>query len=228
MSQLTSLKFRMKPKELEGHLQQVQGFERPKLHFEQFITTSHLASQILYEIDRVHGDLAEKTVCDLGVGTGMLAIGSAIMGADLVVGIDIDKDALSICQKNVDNLEIENIELINADCEQVLRDDCTNMLRMKFDTVIMNPPFGTKNNGIDVLFLRLALSLCDDDGAIYSLHKSNTREFLRKRSESWGLKMERICEMKYNIPKVDNRNKSLHKTAPEKDILVDLLRFTKC
>ncbi len=217
----------MKLKELEGYLQQVESFERPKLHLEQFITTSHLASQILYEIDRIHDDLCEKTVCDLGIGTGMLSIGASILGADFVLGIDIDKDALKICQKNINNLEIENIELINADCEQILKDDCTNTLKMNFDTVIMNPPFGTKNNGIDVLFLRLALSLCNQNGAIYSLHKSNTRDFLKKKSESWGLKMERVCEMKYNIPKVDNRNKSLHRTAPEKDILVDFLRFTK-
>jgi predicted RNA methylase len=46
-----------------------------------------------------------------------------------------------------------------------------------FDTVIMNPPFGTKNNaGIDMLFLRRAIELAT--GAVYSLHKSSTREVI--------------------------------------------------
>ena len=39
--------------------------------------------------------------------------------------------------------------------------------------------------------------------------------------------METMCELKYNIPKVDNRNRQMTKTAAEKDISVDLIRFTK-
>lgn len=214
----------MKLKELEALLQEVDSFAQPKLHFEQFITTPHLASQILFEIDRTYGDIAEKTICDLGIGTGMLSCASVFLGADYVLGIDIDRDALAICQQNIDYFDIENIDLINADCEDILRDDCSNSLNRKFDTVIMNPPFGTKNNGIDVLFLRLAASL--STGAIYSLHKSSTRKFLKTKAESWGLKMEVVRELRYNIPKVDNRNKKLFKTAPEKDIWVDFLRFT--
>lgn len=43
-----------------------------------------------------------------------------------------------------------------------------------FDTVVMNPPFGTKNNaGIDMKFLKMGLDLSCD--SVYSLHKSTTR-----------------------------------------------------
>lgn len=43
-----------------------------------------------------------------------------------------------------------------------------------FDTVIMNPPFGTKNNaGIDMEFLEVAVRLAKT--AVYSLHKTSTR-----------------------------------------------------
>jgi hypothetical protein len=45
-----------------------------------------------------------------------------------------------------------------------------------FDTVIMNPPFGTWRSGADVMFLRAACMLCQ--GVIYSLHKSSTRQVL--------------------------------------------------
>ncbi len=47
-----------------------------------------------------------------------------------------------------------------------------------FDTVVMNPPFGTRNRGIDVLFLQHAIKSVVDGGAVYSLHKSTTREHL--------------------------------------------------
>lgn len=44
----------------------------------------------------------------------------------------------------------------------------------QFDTVLMNPPFGTKHNeGIDMKFLEVALKLSNN--AVYSLHKTSTR-----------------------------------------------------
>ena len=215
----------MRLKELEGFLQQVETFEEPKLHLEQFITTPHLASQMLFDIANNYEDIEEKSVCDLGVGTGMLSIGSSLLGADFVVGFDIDKDALKQAQKNIDKLEIENIELVNCDVTKLLRpDQKTSCLKHRFDTVIMNPPFGTKNQGVDVEFLKVARALCPN--TIYSLHKTTTRNFFERKCASWGLKMEVINELRYNIPKVDNRNRALSKTAPEKDIFVDLIRFT--
>lgn len=43
-----------------------------------------------------------------------------------------------------------------------------------FDTVLMNPPFGTKNNaGVDMKFLQMGIRL--SCGSVYSLHKSSTR-----------------------------------------------------
>jgi predicted RNA methylase len=99
-----------------------------------------LASQILFHIDQSYDDIEGKLVCDLGVGTGMLSIGCAILDADFVVGVDIDKDALAECQENIQNFELgHKIDLINCDCERII---LNNALRGKFDTVITNPPFG--------------------------------------------------------------------------------------
>ena len=36
---------------------------------------------------------------DLGVGTGVLAIGAKLMGAGHVLGIDVDRDALEECKE---------------------------------------------------------------------------------------------------------------------------------
>ena len=193
----------MKLKELQSRLEQVQTFDRPKLQYEQYITTPHLASQILYNIDQMYDDLNEKMVCDLGCGTGMLSIGSAFMMADFILGFDIDSDALSICRKNLDFFDLYDttvIDLIQLDCKTMSK------LCLKydnfFDTVVMNPPFGTKNQkiesnsteqedeelknlGIDLIFLKMASQLTSH--SIYSIHKSVTRNYVKNIAKKWNL-----------------------------------------
>lgn len=53
---------------------------------------------------------------------------------------------------------------------------CLIRMRNVFDTVIMNPPFGTKNNaGIDINFLKAAFHITNN--VVYSLHKTSTRYY---------------------------------------------------
>lgn len=83
----------------------------------------------------------------------------------------------------------------------------------------MNPPFGTRNKGIDVLFLEKALELRPK--AIYSLHKTSTRPFLIKKAEKeWGLQVKVLAELKFAIPQIHkfHKKKSL-------DVEVDFIRF---
>lgn len=61
-----------------------------------------------------------------------------------------------------------------------------NVARLKLrsklvDLVVMNPPFGTKEEGIDMKFMEFAMSICS--GNIYSMHKSSTRAFIAKFCE---------------------------------------------
>ena len=89
------------------------------------------------------------------------------------------------------------------------------------DTVITNPPFGTKNNeGIDVQFLKTAIRLARR--TVYSFHKTSTRPFLLKLlREKWGLDAEVVAEMKFPISK-------MYKFHNQKcvDVEVDLLRVS--
>ncbi len=228
----------MKLKELESNLQNVQAFSNAKLNYEQYITTPHLASNILFTIESQYGDLGDKIVCDLGCGTGMLSIGASLLGAQFVHSIDIDVDALGICKENIGNFDIDNIELVNADCKQLLRlsETVDIFCNYKFDTCLMNPPFGTKFQdklsnsedskfGIDMQFLKLASRLSTN--SIYSLNKTVTRDYIRKFSAKLGLSMEVISELRYNIPKVEKSGKKTvtSKAKPEVDIEVDFLRF---
>jgi rRNA N6-adenosine-methyltransferase METTL5 len=68
----------MKVKQLEWQLQNVKTFQNPKVYLEQYITTPHLASNILHIIDETFDDIQSKSICDLGVGTGNIDLHTLI------------------------------------------------------------------------------------------------------------------------------------------------------
>lgn len=217
---------KLKLKELESRLQEVDGFEKPKLLLEQYPTRPHIAACMLYTIHNTYDDIENKAVADLGCGCGVLSIGAAMLGAGnlfsflfsiyrLCVGFDIDEDALEIFNKNVEEFELTNVDMIQCDVYSL-----SNRMSKLFDTVIMNPPFGTKNNkGTDMAFLKTALGMART--AVYSLHKSSTREHIQKKAAEWKVKIEIIAELRYDLPALYNFHKK-----KSVDIEVDLIRFS--
>eukprot|EP00475_Leptophrys_vorax_P019982 TRINITY_DN2738_c0_g1_i3.p1 TRINITY_DN2738_c0_g1~~TRINITY_DN2738_c0_g1_i3.p1 ORF type:complete len:127 (+),score=26.95 TRINITY_DN2738_c0_g1_i3:68-448(+) len=85
----------MRRKELEILLQQVSAFEKPKVQLEQYPTSPHLAAEVLLLIHQHFGDIQDKTICDLGCGTGRLAIGCAALGARQVFGVECLRTTLT-------------------------------------------------------------------------------------------------------------------------------------
>ncbi|CAI5762121.1 rRNA N6-adenosine-methyltransferase METTL5 [Podarcis lilfordi] len=206
---------KLKLKELESNLQQVDDFENPKLLLEQYPTRPHIAACMLYTIHNTFGDIENKTVADLGCGCGVLSVGSAMLGAGLCIGFDIDADALEVFSKNAEEFELRNIDLVQCNV-------CSLSDRMPktFDTVIMNPPFGTKHNkGMDMAFLKTALQLART--AVYSLHKTSTRQHIQKKADEWNVKMEVLAELRYDLP----ASFKFHKKKSV-DIEVDFIRFS--
>lgn len=104
------------------------------------------------------GDLVDKVVADFGCGFGMLSIGAIMLGAGAVVGFDIDPDALALARSNADDFAVDNLDLVHCD----LLAASPQLVRPRsVDTVVMNPPFGTKGNaGIDMAFLRWGQRIC--------------------------------------------------------------------
>lgn len=179
LSPLASVhKLGMKLKALESLLQQVETFAHPKIQLEQYQTSAHLGARILHVASSRFGSICGRSVLDLGCGCGTFTIGSLLMGAEYVLGIDIDSDALDSCKKNLADIldeDASKYDLIQAD---VTHSPLFQRLNNSFDTVITNPPFGTKNNkGMDVTFLRTALDIATD--CVYSLHKTSTRKVSR-------------------------------------------------
>nr|SVE74398.1 EOG090X0BVL [Daphnia barbata] len=210
----------MKRKDLEQHLQELDGFSRPKILLEQYETRAHIAACMLHTIESAYGDLCHKTVLDLGCGCSVLGVGSVLLGAAYVLGVDIDGDALQISKSNISHFELTEIDLLHADIKllpQILEGN------QKFDTVIMNPPFGTKHNkGLDSLFLEIGLQCLADKGVLYSLHKSSTRDYFRRKGPAWKVEARVLAELRYDLPatyKFHNRTSV--------DIEVDFWRFEK-
>ncbi|XP_045582223.1 rRNA N6-adenosine-methyltransferase METTL5 isoform X1 [Procambarus clarkii] len=208
----------MKLKELEAWLQDVNGFEIPKIQLEQYETPVHIAARMIHTIESSFGDLEGKVVADLGCGCGVLMIGCALLEASAVFGFDVDNDALKICQRNLEEMEIKSAEIVQMDIKDLATPD-SRFLKM-FDTVVLNPPFGTKRNqGTDMEFLRVALSL--SKSAVYSLHKSATRAHVTKKAADWGVKMQVIAQLRYNL----SNTYKFHKKKSI-DIEVDFIRFS--
>ncbi len=160
----------MKLRQLEMTLQRARGFSRPRAALEQYQTPAPLAARLLYHA-LMKGDIEGKRVCDLGCGTGVLAIGAALLGAESVVGTDIDERALAVARENAALLDV-GVTFLAAD----LREDGCQERIGACDTVIMNPPFGAQKAHADRPFIDRALALA---GVTYSIFNAGSIPFVK-------------------------------------------------
>lgn len=101
-------------KDLEQRLQQLDGFEKPKILLEQYPTSAHIASHMLYTAHTQFVDIKDSSVVDLGCGCGTLAIGAQLLGASYVLGLEIDNDALETFTGNCEYLDSQ-IDAVQCD-----------------------------------------------------------------------------------------------------------------
>ena len=208
----------MNLKRLESILDDLEGFSDPNIRYEQYVTPSYVAARMLHTIS-LSNHIEGKMIVDLGTGPGILAIGSALLGAHYVVGVDIDSSVFQIALSNL--ADLDELFVGQPPIDFVESDVTKCVLKPKsFDVAIFNPPFGTKgNSGIDVAFIKAALDLTKV--AVYSLHKSSTRSFILKKGEQLGAKVEVLGQFSYDLPATYARH-----SKAVKAIDVDLLRFS--
>jgi len=129
---------------------------------------------------------------DLGCGTGRLAIGAALLGAREVMGVDIDRVAVMVAQKNAEKMGV------GGKTRWVVAD--INAVRGSVHTVLQNPPFGVQRREADRKFIKKSLEL---GHRIYSLHKSGKRnqEFIKRFIERNGGRITGIFPMNMDIPR---------------------------
>ena len=152
----------MKLKNLEMMLQRLAGFSRPRADLEQYQTPAPLAARLLYHA-LMKGDIAGKKVLDLGCGTGVLAVGAALLGAESVTGVDIDKRALAVARENAALLDTEVTFLVMDLRQEPCRDRIGPV-----DTVVMNPPFGAQKAHADRPFIDCALAIAPVTYSIFN------------------------------------------------------------
>lgn len=174
------------------------------------MTPSPIAADLLYRA-LAHGDIEDCDVLDLGCGTGILAVGAALLGARHVVGVDVDEAAVRVARQSATELKVD-VELRSGRAEDVDED---------FDVVVMNPPFGAQKalRGADLRFVRIALARAP---IVYSLHLSKTRNHLLRQGSRLGARVSVEADYEFTIP---------HRFAfHEKEsviVHVDLLRWVR-
>jgi putative methylase len=177
-------------KQLAILLSKVDEHPEPKVSLEQYTLVSEEVSDLLWTIETTFGDISGKVLVDLGCGTGRLAIGSALLGASYVVGVDIDEVALRVAAESAKKLGVEDrTSWILASVQN---------LNLRADVVIQNPPYGVKREGADRPFLEAALRIAP---IVYSLHKSGQRNrlFLKRFIKDLGGIIDRIVPLEVTI-----------------------------
>ena len=114
---------------------------------------------MLYIATYADNNIIGKKVLDLGCGTGRLGLGASYLGADNVVGIDVDRLAIKTAVEN--SLKAG----LAGKVQWVIGD--IGAIRGSFDTVLQNPPFGVQTRKADRAFLVKALEV---GNCVYSLH----------------------------------------------------------
>jgi putative methylase len=146
--------------ELEMLLSRIESHPSPRPDLEQYTIPTDIAATMLYVAAYSNNDIVNKTVVDLGCGSGRLALGAAFLGAKEVVGVDIDRNVVKLAfEKSVEMGLKEKTLWIAGDIDAVQGD---------FDTVLQNPPFGVQRREADRRFLDKALRMAN---VVYSLHK---------------------------------------------------------
>lgn len=207
----------MKLKHLESAIQQmceINDFDaRPNIELEQYSTPPRLAAEMISIIHDSFDDIEGKIVADFGCGCGLLSAGCLIMEPDTLYAIDMDPKCLLITQTNLGE-EDGIVEYINCNIN-----DGLSIKPGIIDTVITNPPFGTRVQGADLGFIVAALKVAN---VVYSLHKTSTRQNLGRKARDLGALGEVISQVAFPLPKMYRMHKK-----KSVDVEVDFWRFTK-
>ena len=73
-------------------------------------------------------------------------------------------------------------------------------------------------SGIDLEFLQLAIAMANT--SVYSFHKTATREHIKKRAIEWGVKLDVLAELRFDLA----ASYKFHKRKTV-DIAVDFIRI---
>ncbi|MBD3259175.1 methyltransferase [Candidatus Woesearchaeota archaeon] len=175
---------------LKIRLSELKGFENPKPELEQYVTPGDVAADVLWNAF-MQKDIEGKIILDPCCGTGVLGIGALLLGAKFVYFNDYDVDAIKVLKENLSLFP----ELKGN--YSIMKEEIPGPKMEKIDTIIQNPPFGTKIKHADKMFLEFGFDLAP---VIYSLHKVESREFIDKISKDNGYQVTHMWLYDFELP----------------------------
>ncbi|MEJ2242379.1 MAG: METTL5 family protein [Candidatus Bathyarchaeota archaeon] len=183
----------VRKRDLERVLSEIKPHLVPKAHLEQYTTPSKVVADVLYLAAYINDDVIDKSVIDLGCGTGRISIGAALLGAKEVYGIDLDRAAVKAALRNSAKLGVRGkTNWIVGDIDAI---------HGRFETTLQNPPFGVQRRMADRRFISKSLDISD---VVYSFHKSgeSNRKFIKRFIEEHGGKVTTIFPLEMEIPRM--------------------------
>lgn len=191
---------------------QLDSFNVQNISLEQYTLPDSLISFILTEIS---DELKNKTIIELGSGTGRFSIPIGQFFAKNLLCIDINYNLIEDLKlrMNTYNLTIDYL-VSSVDFLEF------NEKSSEFDIAIMNPPFGTKRRGIDMVFVEKAFSFSK---CVISMHKSNlkSKKLINILAKENSFSMEVIATVEFQLPKTAAfHKKNIHK------VLIDIYKFS--
>jgi putative methylase len=170
----------------------VAGFDDPRAPLEQYRTPPEVAASLIHTAD-LQGDIEDRTVIDLGCGTGMLALAAALRGPTRVVGLDLDPAPLATARENERRVATSStVEWLRADATRA-------PLTIEDATVVMNPPFGAQkgNEHADRAFLETTAEIAS---VSYSIHNAGSRAFVESFAADNGGTVTHAFAVELDVP----------------------------
>lgn len=186
-----------KKKHLEIKLEQIPPHPQPKINLEQYTTPSIIASDILWNAKNLN-DIENKTIIDLGCGTGIFAIGSKLLNAKSSIGFDIDQDSINTAISMIEKFKLDNIEFHKLNVNET--ENLNEYLTDKVDTLFQNPPFGSQEKaekGADTNFINLASKVAK---VIYSFHMQSTEDYIQSYFENLDFNVTHKFYYEFPLP----------------------------
>ncbi|MCL4330483.1 MAG: METTL5 family protein [Candidatus Thermoplasmatota archaeon] len=156
-----------------------------KFSLGQYPTTPGIAARLCY-MGYADGNISGKIVGDFGTGNGILSVGASLLGADEVFAYDADPDMVRLAHENTEGMAIE---VILSEIDKV---------KGRFDTVLMNPPWGDSSSNLDRAFM---LKASETSGHLYAIHNIKSLDFLENFYNRLG-KVEQIVKVTFDMPRI--------------------------
>lgn len=194
--------------------QVVPPIRDPIVELEQYTTPSETALRVAFDLAY---RIPDATIADLGAGTCRLALASLLVGARMVVAVDVDPRFPLQCLRAAEKLGFDgSITYVVSWIEP----DRGPLKPGAFDAIVTNPPFGVHRRGADWAILRYAISL--KPKLVYAILKSGNLEFHKRVAESLGYEAVRLWTEEFPIPA-----SMAHHRSRIRRVAVDVIRFER-